>query len=419
MSPNSSTENPFLAWEDLRNDFLSQSWSMTVFQILALTAATLHFIPWIRQVCPLVKQMWKEPLQRFLASPQRWRDMRQNSVVDVSALVTEISFLLVFPGIMLFPFAVYIGLPVFVLYGAPLPFFVHDDSRFSLTFSVIVLWILLLHALDMVMTYWIPRFDNEKPSKVWLRFGRLGLLTAFFGALSLWAVAKEMNQIDSAIQYVGPVRLSNIALYYHDGSDTNPGHPSMSDGEGSYPYVYASWTAEWGAHWACPHLPGDHWCQVRQTACHHTTCYHSECPKSAVDLSYSMTRECLNMISLHWSDGAYDSTQTFDRNVSPRQDGKHWPTMYAYANCDTCEIYGGTRTGYSAAADLLGNLPQVERFQSFGLALLVLGWTSSALALVWTLVLPSSRIEFDAVPLSSGDTGDLELEVVLPAAASA
>ena len=34
--------------------------------------------------------------------------------------------------------------------------------------------------------------------------------------------------------------------------------------------------------------------------------------------------------------------------------------MLAYANCATCEIYGGTRTGYLHAQELMRNLPYAQ-----------------------------------------------------------
>ena len=413
-----SSENPFEAWETLINDpFVPNKYATPFYQVLALTAAAIHLIPWVKQVYPHCLQMWKIPVQRFLSLPRRWHERNSATNVTVTLLASEIVFLLLLPCLLLFPVLLYVGLPVSVFYGAPLSFF-SEEAPLALTIYVIVLWILVLHACDLVATSYFSHFENEKPNKVWLHEGRLGLLMAFFGALCLSGYTAELAELQNRIQYVGPVRLSHIAMYYKDDSEESRAHQVSSDSEAEHPYVYAAWTAEWGSSWACPNMAQDHWCQARQTACHHTACYHSECSESEIDLGKAMTRECLNMISLHWSDGAYDSEKTFDRHVSPRQDGHHWPTMLAYANCETCEIYGGTRTGYSQAQELLRNLPYAQRLRGYGIPLLLAGWILSGVAFTWSLFVSKRAGDFAVVSASSDEftmgDGDLELEAVPP-----
>mmetsp|Transcript_10121 Transcript_10121/g.19466 ORF Transcript_10121/g.19466 Transcript_10121/m.19466 type:complete len:425 (-) Transcript_10121:61-1335(-) len=417
MSSEPSLENPFRAWEDLlRNDpFVPNEHAISWCQVLALIAATIHLSRWIKQSFPLCLQMWKHPFERILSLPRRWHENMGNSATYVTFLASEIIFLVSMPFMCLFRVIVYVGIPVSAFYGTPVPFF-SEEPPLTLTISMIVLWILVLHAFDLVATSFFSRFQNDKPNKVWFYGGRLGLLMAFFGALCFSGYTAELAKLQNRIQYVGPVRLSHIAMYYKDDSAESQAHKVSSDSETEYPYVYASWTAEWGSSWACPNLPEDHWCQARQTACHQIACYHSECSDSEIDLSKAMTRECLNMISLHWSDGAYDSSKTFDRHVSPRQDGRHWPTMLAYANCETCEIYGGTRTGYAQAQELLHNLPYAQRLRGYGIPLFLGGWILAGAAFTWNLFVSRRPGNFAAVMTNRYDftmgDGDLELEVV-------
>lgn len=370
-------------------------------------------------------QMWKDPLQRFMSLSVHFQN--RNSVTtstNFAWIAWEVIFVSFLPCSLIFPILVYLGLPASVIYGAPWTLFFSDyaDASPSLTALTIVLWIVSLHGLDLLASSLMPKFENEKPHKVWQLVGRLGLLMAFFGALCMSSFTGELAQLDAQIQYVGPVRLSHIAMYAHDGSQSST-QETAADGVTKYPYVYASWTAEFGASWACPHMKNadNHWCQVRQKACHHTACYKAKCSESEIDFSMAMTRECLNMISLHWTDGAYDSTLSFDRHVSPREDGKHWPSMTAYANCETCEIYGSTRTGYAQAQELLRNLPYAKRLRGYGISLLISGWLLSGATFVWVLLFSTSRNAMDdfIVLENSGAgefdlaDGDLELEVVL------
>jgi hypothetical protein len=126
-----------------------------------------------------------------------------------------------------------------------------------------------------------------------------------------------------------------------------------------------------------------------------------------------ITRECLNKISLHWSDAAIDSDQSFDPTVSPRND-RRWPSILAYANCQTCEIYGDTQTGYSNGESLLQNLPYAESLRGFGLSLCFAGWCGFFLALATGLVRRQNQDAFAAVATTdqAAVEGDLELEEV-------
>jgi len=416
MSSETSIENPFQVWEDLSHDpFVPYHQAVLWCRILALIAAIIHLFPRIKQSYPVWLKTWKHPFERLVSLPRRWRENTGNSTTwtCVTFLTLEIIFLLCMPFVCLLPVLAYVGLPVSVFYAAPLPFF-SDKPPFHLTIVMIVLWILILHAADFITSMpFCSRPEIAKSNTFWFHVGRLGILMAFFGALCFLGYSTELAKLQNRIQYVGPVRLSHIAMYYKDDSVESQAYHVSSDSEIEYPYVYASWTAEWASSWAYPHMPEDHWCQARQTACQHNACSNSKCSDSEIDLSMAMTRECLNMISLHWSDGAFDSTKTFDRHVSPRQDGLHWPTMLVYANCETCDIYGGTRTGYLPAQELLSNLPYAQRLGDYGVPLLLGGWIMAGAACIWNSFFDKHRINFLAVMTNSYDStmGDRDLEL--------
>jgi hypothetical protein len=410
MRSDSSTDNPFNTWERLNNDsLLSPVAGVSVFAGLGFLAATIHAFPWLQAVYPLCLQMWRDPLKRLLSLKSRFSENRSLPNGPWRAfLVSEIAYLLLSPFLLLFPMFVYVGLPVSAVYGTPLPFF-QDAAPRQLGVYAIFLWIATLHVLDTIAHV----YRHAKSVHQVFHIRRLGLLMAFFGALCLTAYHGELARVKDTIQYVGPVRLSNIAMYYDDMSGKNPSNNAMADGEDNYPYVYASWTAEWGSTWACPAADDAQWCQVRQKSCQHTACYQAECSQSEIDLSMMFTRECLNKISLHWSDAAFDSDHSFDPHVSPRDD-RHWPSILAYANCQTCEIYGDTQTGYSKGEALLQDLPYAESLHLFGLSLCFAGWFGVLLALASGLVRRQNQDAFVSVATTEQGAveGDLELEEV-------
>lgn len=439
----STTDNPFSTWQAQQNNDLVLRIPMTslFFTGLAVAAAVIHVYPWIKHVYPFCLKIWRVPVERLASLPRRWREEtttnRDSCSFDVAFFASEAVFLLLFPFMLLFPLIVYIGLPVSVYYGTPATFLIVDSTS-SLDVWVVFLWILALHGVDVAAWAWMCHRGkpNKSKNKVVRSLGRFGLLLSFLGAVALSNYAKEMQRLHDKIQYVGPVRLSHIAMFYNDGTGDDNNAATTSDEQNAKPpTVFATWTAEYGSSWACPHQP-DRWCQVRQSACHHTVCLEAPCSDSAIDLSSAIARECLNHISLNWEqDAAYNSNETFDRKVSPCDDGRRWPSIHAYADCDSCEIFGDSRSssGYNNG-DVVKSLPYAQKLRRMGLPLYVLGCLLFLAAWVrdcWSSLSSSNgrqdSKDFDHIDTNDSDImddsttsnveGDLELEFV-PHAAS-